>query len=676
MNLLNRLRLGTKLIGGYVIVLALMVIVSVVTFNGINRMTDSSHWVTHTYKVIRTAESVAAAMVDMETGQRGFMIAGKDEYLAPFVNGQKAFDRLIAQGQKLTSDNSAQLKRWKTVKNMKAKWLAEVANPEISARRDVTEASEAIRVFKELSARTTGKDIFDSIRATLAALEQGYNNNSKAMYLITQITLDLVNMETGQRGFLLTGKDESLEPYVNGNKSLKKHLAQLRSMASGSRAIRNQIQTVESRVDAWVAKAADPEISARREMNKYQMTIDDVAVLMDEGDGKKIMDALRIQLNDIVEAEEVLIKVREKEQQDTSDFTTNFSVLGTLVAALVGISVALFVTRGILVPIKATNNILQDIAEGDGDLTIRVPVNTQDEVGDLGKRFNTFVEKLQGIIGEIADATSQLASGTDQMAATMQKTSTGVSNQKQETIMVATAITEMAATVQEVARNAEGASSAADAADCEAKEGGRVVNSTIQAIAELSTEIEKSSSVMATLKQNSENIGTVLDVIKSIAEQTNLLALNAAIEAARAGEQGRGFAVVADEVRTLAQRTQQSTKEIETFIDELQSGAEQAVEVMSQSRERAGNSVDRAQQAGETLTSITQAVNTINQMNTQIATASEEQSCVSEEIQRNVINIQDVAEETSASVEETSKASAELARLGEKLNTLVGQFKI
>lgn len=675
MNLLNNLRLNVKLYGGYAIVLGLMAIISVVIYSSIHSLVDSSKWVSHTYEVIRTAETVGAAMVDMETGQRGFMVAGKDEYLEPFNNGKKTFDELIVKGQEQTSDNPTQVERWQAVAAMKEQWLKEAANPEIAARREVSKGAEATSHFKEIAARTVGKDIFDSIRAALGTLENEFSGNEQGKFLVTATTLDLVNMETGQRGFLLTGKDASLEPYTKGNQSLEGHLNDLRAIAGNAGVSNSDIQLVHDRVDAWMKKAANPEIEARREMNKHSMTIDDAAAMMQKGPGKSIMDALRVKLNEIIDAEEVLIGIRSKEQEATSSFAIGFTLIGTLIAIGIGIAVALLVSRGILIPVKATNDILKDIAEGDGDLTIRVPVNTKDEIGELGINFNIFIDKLQKIIKEIAGSTAQLAAAAEEMAAVTEQTSAGVESQKQETEMVASAITEMTATVQEVASNAEGASNAASEADIEAKKGNDVVASTIVAITELAREVESSADVLEKLKGDSENIGAVLDVIKGVAEQTNLLALNAAIEAARAGEQGRGFAVVADEVRTLAQRTQESTSEIEKLIAALQNGAEQAVTVMTQSRDRAGSTVDKAQDAGSALTSITHAVEAILSMNTQIATAAEEQTSVSEEINRNVVNIQTISEQTAAGATQTSASSVELAHLGEQLQEMVGQFK-
>jgi len=249
-----------------------------------------------------------------------------------------------------------------------------------------------------------------------------------------------------------------------------------------------------------------------------------------------------------------------------------------------------------------------------------------------------------------------------------------VSSQLGEINQVATAMHEMTATIHDVAANAASAAHGAGEADAEARHGQRVVSETIKVIGELAAEVENSANVIQQLEAESANIGAVLDVIRDIAEQTNLLALNAAIEAARAGEQGRGFAVVADEVRTLASRTQQSTGEIQAIIQSLQGRAAAATQVMKAGRSKAEASVDKAGAAGDSLAKITSAVASINDMNTQIASAAEEQSAVAEEINRNVNTISQVAEETSASAESTSRASEDMARLVQRLQSLVMQF--
>ncbi|WP_425338584.1 methyl-accepting chemotaxis protein [Pseudomonas batumici] len=283
---------------------------------------------------------------------------------------------------------------------------------------------------------------------------------------------------------------------------------------------------------------------------------------------------------------------------------------------------------------------------------------------------------LRDLISGIRDGVTQIASAAEELSAVTEQTSTGVNSQKIETDQVATAMHEMTATVQEVARNAEQASQAAAAADGEAREGDKVVGEAIAQIERLATEVVRSTEAMTVLQQESDKIGTVMDVIKAVAEQTNLLALNAAIEAARAGEAGRGFAVVADEVRGLAQRTQKSTEEIEGLVAGLQNGTQQVATVMNNSRALTDSSVALTRKAGVSLGNITRTVSNIQSMNQQIAAAAEQQSAVAEEISRSIINVRDACEQTAAASDETAASSVELARLGNQLQMMVSHFKV
>jgi len=346
------------------------------------------------------------------------------------------------------------------------------------------------------------------------------------------------------------------------------------------------------------------------------------------------------------------------------------------ISLLAGLIFATIIARMIVVPLNKAVSAMDDIAQGDGDLTKRLDDSGSNEISLLAAAFNQFAEKVRLMVGHVSGSTMQLASAAEQMSAITDETSRGVNQQQSETNQVVTAMHQMTATVQEVARNATDAAEAATNADSASTEGREVVIRTMKTIESLSSELNSAESVISQLEQDSENIGTVLDVIKSIAEQTNLLALNAAIEAARAGEQGRGFAVVADEVRTLASRTQQSTQEIQTMIEKLQEGTKSAVSVMNNSRSHADSSVNQAAQAGSSLESITGAVANIRDMNTQIATAAEQQSAVADEINKNIINISAIVDKTAEGATQTSIASEELAKLSNQLQMLVGQFKV
>ncbi len=348
----------------------------------------------------------------------------------------------------------------------------------------------------------------------------------------------------------------------------------------------------------------------------------------------------------------------------------------TLVTLAILLGVVLVIRRSIVAPLKTASTAMGQIAEGDGDLTQRLPADGNDEVSALARGFNAYTEKIQNTVAKMNDLSAELATASEELSVISSSTVETIETQRGETQQVATAVTEMSATVKEIAGSAEGAAAAATGADQNARDGQTKVDGVKEAIGNLVQGVQETARVVAELNTKSESIGGVLDVIRGIAEQTNLLALNAAIEAARAGEQGRGFSVVADEVRTLASRTQESTKEIQDMIEQLQSGSSQAVNAIERSSENTGLTIDRAEQAGQALGLIVDAVGTIRDMNAQIASAAEEQATAAHEIDRSVVAISQSADRSAENVAHTSEASTELAKLGENLRSLVGQFKL
>nr|WP_243667285.1 methyl-accepting chemotaxis protein [Pseudomonas brassicae] len=345
-----------------------------------------------------------------------------------------------------------------------------------------------------------------------------------------------------------------------------------------------------------------------------------------------------------------------------------------LLAAILGALIGWVITRQITLPLQQAVQIAQRI--GAGDLTDNTSPTRQDEFGHLLQALSKGGENLRSVLAQVGSVTRQLSAAAEALSAVTEQTSAGVNSQKIETDQVATAMSEMVATVQDVARNAEAASAATDQANSQAREGNRVVQRTLQQIGQLADDIGCSAEAVGQLAHESERIGSVMTVINAIAEQTNLLALNAAIEAARAGEAGRGFAVVADEVRGLAQRTQQSTAEIETLIASLQHGALQAAERMHASHDMVATTVGLANETNLELQAITDTVSSIQAMNLQIATAAEQQSAVAEGINRSVLNVRDVTEQSSSASTQTATSASELARLGSELQALLSRFRV
>lgn len=379
-------------------------------------------------------------------------------------------------------------------------------------------------------------------------------------------------------------------------------------------------------------------------------------------------------LNRLLEINNTMANDTNQQAKDQYDLAFNLVVGLLVVATALTLLFAWLLTRSITVPIAQALEAAEEVAEGN--LTRPITVDGNDEAGRLLAAMAKMQNKLRDTLQRIAGSATQLASAAEELNAVTDESARGLTQQNNEIEQAVTAVNEMTSAVEEVARNAVSTSEASRNATTSAGDGRDLVQETVTAIERMSADVQATASLIGDLANESRDIGKVLDVIRGLADQTNLLALNAAIEAARAGEAGRGFAVVADEVRALAHRTQQSTSEIERMIGSIQTGTEHAVDSMRNSTERAESTLNIAKGAGMSLDTINTAIVEINERNLVIASAAEEQAQVAREVDRNLVNIRDLSVQSATGASQTSAASSELSRLAVDLNGMVGRFRL
>ncbi|MHA7881558.1 MAG: CHASE3 domain-containing protein [Saccharospirillum sp.] len=672
------LKLKTQLILGFTIVLLPMIIVTSVVYVDVKRLIESSGWVTHTYEVMAKANAMIGSLVDQETGVRGYLVTGDETYLDPYTSGKTAFRALIDELKRTVSDNPAQVERLNRIDTLTTQLESQFNQPVMALRAEINRGETELREFQEISARTVGKDLFDELRAQIAEVDEAFQQagNQQGQYLTLQVLMDMVNQETGQRGFLLTGQDVSLEPYTSGIASFRQNTSRLNDFVRDNPRFGitvADINEIVAQASRWRSEAADPEIEARRDMNNITATLADLEAFMAQGIGKQYMDGIREVVDEFTSIEASLLAVRNEEAQDIAQEAILVAVIGALIAILIGVLSSVWVIRSTSLKLGLDPNQLNAMArrQADGYLD----QDDQEHRGVAGS-MQAVSLKLRDTVSVVQQGTQSVSSISDQLSSAAEQLSTGMATQSERVSMIATASTEMAQTSMDIAKSVNIVQQNSVSALELAEAGGDKVSQSAKSMSQILNDVTVASTQATDLESKANQVQEVVGIISSIAEQTNLLALNAAIEAARAGEAGRGFAVVADEVRSLAERSSKSTQEINAIIGSMQQGVGQVVGTMAQVTDKAEEGNQVAQESAKSFTQIVVAMQSLQEHVTQNAASIDEMSSTAEQITTDIQAISEIADESHASAEHIAQASGELVENMHTLTTSVSYFKL
>nr|WP_100546705.1 MULTISPECIES: methyl-accepting chemotaxis protein [unclassified Pseudomonas] len=483
----------------------------------------------------------------------------------------------------------------------------------------------------------------------------------------------LINIETGARGFVITGRDQFLGPMQAGEKDFQTHMAELRQLTRDNPAQQRRFTELQALHDQWLGEDITSNVELRRQVSAGAQGFEGLIERISAGSAKIKMDAMRRILSEIQAEERALLEQRTASMNAAKSLSLWLLWVGGLIATVLAISVAFLLSRSIAGRLQQVVEVARDIAQGR--LDSRIERAGRDEIGVLLDAFATMQERLREMIGQIRAGAGQLVEAAQNISSVSTQLSVSTQEQSQAASSMAATVEELTVSINHVADNANEAHGLSSDSGRQSAEGGAVIQETLASMQRIADTVQGAAAQIAELGQHSDQISSIVNVIKEIADQTNLLALNAAIEAARAGEQGRGFAVVADEVRLLAQRTANSTQEITEMIKKIQLGTRSAVSNMEIGVQQVSSGVEQANQAGDAIVTIRQASASVVGVVDQISLALREQTVASQDVARNVERIAQMSMENSEAVADTSRTAQGLQQLALSLEKQVASFR-
>nr|WP_145156269.1 methyl-accepting chemotaxis protein [Pseudomonas oryzihabitans] len=521
------------------------------------------------------------------------------------------------------------------------------------------------------------------ILALILAARQGFNQVNLAVqqnihsYHVLQDSdaalLALVNMETGMRGFALTGKEEFLEPLNRGEQRFAEQLQELTQLTRDNPAQQADLAQLGQAKQQWNSESVQQILALRRQVNAGTQPLDALTARIATAQDKGRMDGMRELLAQIKTRENALLDSRTQSMADAKQQAMAILISGGILAALLALGIAWSLTRTIVGRLTQTVAIARTIAAGQLDSPI--PTGGRDELGQLLAAFGQMQDKLRGMIQGIKQGTDQLVAASHSISANSQQLSAAAQEQSSAASSMAATVEELTVSINHVSDNAGEAHDLSSQSGRLAQDGGQTIQASVDSMRSIAGTVQSSAARIGELGEHSERVSSIVSVIKGIADQTNLLALNAAIEAARAGEQGRGFAVVADEVRQLAQRTTNSTQEIAAMIEKIQAATQAAMSDMEVGVRQVNGGVDLANQAGEAVVSINTSSDKVVRVVNQISLALREQTAASHDVARTVERLAQMAQQNSEAIGETVQTAVSLDALANDLNRQIGQFR-